>query len=375
MIPKELQDFKQWVCWKLIERDGKPTKPPYNPVTFQFASNTNPDTWNSYDKAIESSKNFDGVGFVFTEEDDYVGIDLDKCRKEDGTWSNEALEIVFTLDSYTEISPSGKGLHVIVRGKLPEGSNRKGWVEMYDKGRYFTMTGTHFEGTPLEIKDRQEELERVHKKWVAREEKETTKNEPPQQSGILSDDKILELACNAKNADKFISLWNGSTTPYGNDESRADSALMSILAFYTQDDAQLERLWKQSGLARDKTYRPDYVKRTINNALSLIKETYKPPKEKYDNPEMQIPEVLSIKDIYNMDLPDREWLIEGHIAREAITYLVGDPGTHKTTILLDMAISCNEKIPFISTFQTTPIKILFVDKENGLRTFKAHSTK
>ena len=105
-----------------------------------------------------------GVGFVFTEDDPYAGIDIDKCRNsETGEIDQWARKIVDALDSYTEISPSGTGLHIFVKATLPGPNNRKGPLEMYESGRYFTLTGEHLGGTPTEIHERQDVLERLYR--------------------------------------------------------------------------------------------------------------------------------------------------------------------------------------------------------------------
>ena len=103
------------------------------------------------------------MGFVFTYDDPFVGIDLDKCRDaETGKTEDWAQKVIDDLNSYTEISPSGTGYHIIVKGKMPEdGANRKGRLEVYEKGRYFTVTGDHVEGTPEAINERQEALNAV----------------------------------------------------------------------------------------------------------------------------------------------------------------------------------------------------------------------
>ena len=94
-------------------------------------------------------RGYGGIGFVFTPEDDLCGVDLDGCLDpETGEIEPWAWEIIEELDSYTEISPSGTGVHILVRGELPEGRNRKGRFETYDRGRYFTVTGKHLAGTP-----------------------------------------------------------------------------------------------------------------------------------------------------------------------------------------------------------------------------------
>src|SRR5215213_6780349 len=159
-----MRDLRQWLCWRSVERDGKPTKIPYSPITGQRASSRTPETWTGYEEAVRACKEhgYGGIGFVFTSEDDLCGVDLDGCLDpETGEIEPWAWEIVEQLDSYTEISPSGTGVHVLVRAQLPEGRNRKGRFEAYDRRRYFTVTGRHLEGTPRSIESRQEQLERV----------------------------------------------------------------------------------------------------------------------------------------------------------------------------------------------------------------------
>src|SRR3712207_331441 len=161
---QNIQDLRQWLCWNTEERDGKPTKVPYSPLSGERASSTNPQTWAGYEDAVEACKErgYGGIGFVFTPEDDLCGVDLDGCLEpETGEVEGWAQEIIEELNSYTEVSPSGAGVHILIRGKLPEGHNRKGRFEVYDKGRYFTVTGKHLAGTPQSIKSRQQQLQRV----------------------------------------------------------------------------------------------------------------------------------------------------------------------------------------------------------------------
>jgi putative DNA primase/helicase len=144
-IPQELKELKQWVLWKLVKRKGqdKPTKVPFQ-VNGKNADSTKPETWNTFDLVVktytENPGKYNGIGFVFSENDPYVGIDIDNCIIE-GVIGDSALNIIQTLNGYTETSPSGSGIHIIVKGTKPGTKNRKGPYEMYDRGRYFTMTG------------------------------------------------------------------------------------------------------------------------------------------------------------------------------------------------------------------------------------------
>ena len=151
-IPRELRDLDQWVGWKRVHRDGasKPTKIPLDAKTGNTASTTDPTTWASFEAALAAfrSGQGDGIGFVFSPDDPYTGIDLDHCYDPvTGTMADWAQDIIDRFDSYTEWSPSGMGIHIIIKAQLPGKGRRKGSIEMYSEGRYFTVTGAKFDGT------------------------------------------------------------------------------------------------------------------------------------------------------------------------------------------------------------------------------------
>jgi putative DNA primase/helicase len=138
-IPTELRVRPQWVMWQAVGE--KPDKVPYSARTGRKASSTDLMTWSTFEEAMEAHKQgtYDGVGFVFSSGDPYTGVDLDSCVNENGEIALWALEIVRYLDSYTEFSATGTGLHIIVRGDVP--NRRKGNVEVYSSKRFFTVTG------------------------------------------------------------------------------------------------------------------------------------------------------------------------------------------------------------------------------------------
>lgn len=144
-IPEELKVPRQWVLWKLEERNGRMTKVPYQP-SGGHADVTAPITWNTFDVCVRALQtgNFSGIGFVFAKGDDsYAGVDLDKCRDlQSGVTEPWAAQIIREIDSYTELSQSKTGWHIIVKHSgLTVDGGRKKRVEMYCRGRYFCMTG------------------------------------------------------------------------------------------------------------------------------------------------------------------------------------------------------------------------------------------
>jgi primase-polymerase (primpol)-like protein len=146
-IPEELRARPQWVCWRLEDRDGKSTKVPYAPRVGMSvrASSTDLMTWGTFSEALAAYEDggYDGVGFVFSSADPFVGIDLDDCRDPvSGEIAPWALKIIDRVrEGYAEASPSGTGVHIIVEGKVRGGGMRKGKHEMYSRERYFTVTG------------------------------------------------------------------------------------------------------------------------------------------------------------------------------------------------------------------------------------------
>ncbi len=282
---QNMRDLKQWVCWRSEERDGKPTKIPYSPLTSKRASSTDPDTWSGYPEAVAAYKEYgyDGIGFVFTDADPYCGVDLDRCLDpETGEIEPWAQEIIDELDSYTEISPSGTGVHILVRATLPEGRNRKGRIEMYGRDRYFTMSGRHLKGTPRTVEDRQEQLLAFRRRVLGELPDADGRDAPHPMNGTrLSDQEILMKAASAENGEKFRRLWAGYTSGYEHDDneghSEADLALCAMLAFWARPDPErIDRLFRQSGLYRKKWQRIDYRERTIARALNGRTEFYEP---------------------------------------------------------------------------------------------------
>ncbi len=141
-VPELMRQYDHWVVYRVEERDGRLTKIPYIAGGVGKAKTTDSRTWRSFDEAIRALETgrFAGIGFVFSSGDPFAGVDLDNCRNpETGELEEWAAQIVATLGGYAEASPSGTGVHVIVRGKAP--NKKRGRVEAYSERRFFTVTG------------------------------------------------------------------------------------------------------------------------------------------------------------------------------------------------------------------------------------------
>lgn len=169
---QELSQLDQWVTWKREANDvGNITKIPYDPKTGYRASSTDPATWSTHAQAVAASKL---IGFVFSSDDPYSGVDLDDCYDPaTQKLTPEAQEIVDLLSSYTEISPSGSGVKIFCRGILPSAiKHSDGFkIEVYSTKRFFTVTNQHFSGSPETIEHRQGELDLIAERFAPNQPK------------------------------------------------------------------------------------------------------------------------------------------------------------------------------------------------------------
>lgn len=256
-IPQELKGKPNWVCWREepCKGTGELTKPPINPHTGHYASPTDPDTWGTLQEALEARKRLrlPGIGFVLTKDSGIVAIDLDHCRNpETGDLTPMAQRTVERLKSYTEVSPSGEGLHIFVSGSLPpDGKCRIKDIELYDSARYLTVTGHRIESTPAFLEERQDAVDALH--------------------GWISGDAALVEAAKADDP-LFAALWDGDRSQYEGDDSAADLALCNKLApLCGRDPVQMDRIFRWSALMRPKWDEPrgsrTYGQMTIDRAL------------------------------------------------------------------------------------------------------------
>lgn len=257
-IPEELKRLRNWVCWK-AEPDPKAhsgiSKKPINPFTGGQAQSNNPDTWADFETAVRVSSDFAGIGFMF-DKSGYFGVDLDDMPEAladflNGGTNNVIAEFVNTLQSYTELSQSKNGIHIICRGRLPEGRRRSGKFEMYDSGRFFVMTGDYCSEF-ISISDGTEAVKPLHDKYLMQGKNNANSNEkidfvsPGGQNLILSANEIIKKARNSQNSSKFEALYKGDISGYAS-QSEADMAFCNMIAFWCGRDVELkEKLRKAS---------------------------------------------------------------------------------------------------------------------------------
>ncbi|NLP13181.1 MAG: hypothetical protein GX383_01570 [Clostridium sp.] len=275
-IPEELKLLPQWVCHT--------NKVPFNPATGKAAKAGQPDTWARFVDAVKAVGNYEGIGFEFNN-NGIIGIDLDKVIAEDGTLTAEAAEIVSMLDSYTEYSPSGRGLHIFVKGDIPVDGRKKGFIEMYKAKRYFTMTGNVY-GELTTIKERSEQVKQLFDKYFSdsKSEKSADTNNPCNRTA--KDYLSIGLAKDTV----FKALWNGDyQSEKCTSESEADLALMGKLLYWCSGNtnAAIEAFINSPYAAgkddkhTTKLERSDYMKRTAMKAMQGLTSTAAGDDEKF----------------------------------------------------------------------------------------------
>ena len=314
-IPLEIKQTRRWIGYKIENRDGKDTKVPYNAISGDKARSNDSSTWTNFKVALLGyiKYKFDGIGFMLGEDKNtgtkYFGVDLDNHESSvtgnkpmtDKEFEDFINKIVNTLNSYAEYSHSGEGVHIICKGSLPDGRRKSTHIEMYDKGRFFTMTGQTILNVP--IQDRTLEVIPVWEEYLKREEDDYEEVNPSQKGKIvfgygvkyvsttvvgksqMSDDELIDKILSSTKGTAFNKLYNGNISDYQDDHSKADMALCQILAFWTRNDKeQIDRIFRRSGLMRKKwdTYRGDitYGEMTINEAIRRQTDTYTPKSEK-----------------------------------------------------------------------------------------------
>jgi len=280
-IPAELRELPRWVVWRWGEidaRTGKRKKPPYCPGRpDQHASSTKPGTWGSFTDACAVVRRGDADGIGFALGPPYVGVDLDAELSEE-----DRAAVVRTLNSYAEWSVSGIGCHVIVRADLNGHGRHPEGLGVFETARFFYFTGEHMSGTPTTIEDRQEQLDEVLARFLPTPDV----REPvrPSQPIDVADDELLARAGRARNCREFLRLYEGAWEGRYPSQSEADSALCTMLGFWTGGDHdRVDRLFRRSGLMRAKwdsrRGESTYGDVTIERALAGLTATYDPPSQ------------------------------------------------------------------------------------------------
>ena len=376
MTIEELKNKNQWINWNYkLTKDNIKTKIPiaYNGQ----ATGTNKDysrTWTTYENVYKSRNKYSGIGVIFT--NGLCGIDIDHKNNDDPM----VKDIINLMDTYTELSPSGNGYHLLFTvdlTKVPTITNSKGekklndiyylknphnQIECYMDGltnRYFTFTGNVINDKP--ICERTKELLVFLEKYMIRNNKLLSKSKTTISS--KTDEEIIELL--RKSNDKFIKLYDeGDISLYNNDNSSADMGLACIIAHYSQDFNQIDRIFKTSKLYRNKWEREDYKEMTINKAISMASEEDIKPQDL---------EYISAIELQTKDLPPVVYYVD-KILPQGLNLICSVPKLGKSWLALDLCLSICNGTPFLN-FKTKQAGCLYLALEDSYNRLKGRMNK
>lgn len=395
-IPKRISLGGKFCIWKYEEVDGRPTKVLYQPENEGKRARSNDvSTFSTLARARgawRKNEKYDGVGLLISKEitDGVSAIDIDHCIDEDGVINDLALDIIRTMDSYTEKSPSGHGVRILFNAGGLEYDREKYYImnharglEIYVSGvtnKFVSLTGDALR--KVETFDSKEEaLSIVLEKYMRRPEKKTSSVSTPGRPLDISDEDLIQKAC--EKSSKFERLWSGDLSDYRTidadgrvheDHSAGDLALCGLLMWWTNGDrARVERLFENSGLMRDKWRREDYRRSTLDrvsftggydptyyDASLPSLETYEEPSDYYEEDyevqevenESQVQEVKEappksgvdfLDEFYNTvqtkvfkpiptGIPSIDKVTGGGFMRKTLVTLGSAPGMGKTAI-------------------------------------------
>jgi putative DNA primase/helicase len=334
-IPERLKAHKNFVVWRREQRGDKTTKVPYSPKTWVAASTTNPDDWADLDDAItaKAAGNFDGIGFVFDEAAGIVGIDLDHCilagENGNSTLTDFAEDIVMTMNSYTEVSPSKTGLHILVEATYIGKGIKRSEIEIYGNERYFTLTGNVIVARLSTIENRQDEVNSL----IAGYEKGSST--PAVAIGAVNlshDEDLVRRYCEDEYRER---LWVHKARHPSQSEYDMAIASTAMHAGFTKKEAAAliyhNRVLHDEN--PDKAKRTSYIEDTISKAALSTKYVREAEAEKIVETNSLL---FAAKDV--VSTPKKiSWLIKNYIPTHGIIWIAGEWSTKKTFLALNMA--------------------------------------
>lgn len=318
-IPDNLKKEKRWCLYKIIQRDGKNTKLPLMPSAKPAKSNDKM-TWHSYEDCIAALNRNIGEGLGFFLGEGYIGIDIDKVSDDimayslDYRASSMTADFLREISTYAELSPSKTGLHFIGKGKVPGERKRHKNLEIYDEGRFFTVTGNVIKDkNRSRIKPIEQELLPLYQKYMPtvgnqsedkekrnEKEKKSIKENPFVQRYRKSSNDVLELLFEkgyfSYTGEDLRRIYYGNYESYFNSRSETDFFMLKRLIYYTSDINEAVSLIENSGLKREKWYKrrgnTNYIHYIANKAISSINQFYHwekayRPKRKTDKEEQK----------------------------------------------------------------------------------------
>jgi len=371
-VPEEIKKNGKYCSWKLEPRKDKPkpAKVPYNPKTGQRANVADPSTFCSFDEALAHlTPEFNGIGILI--DGSISALDLDNCLNEQGHLTPMADDIVRTMNCYTEVSPSGRGIRILFT--VAPGydfkknkyyiNNQKIGVEAYIADatpKYVTLTGnTNTPGVGLE--ERSAELNQVLEKYMLRNKDAdpadvATANpaaQPPGRQPQLTADPnlIVQRIQSSRSGQLFQKLFDGDMSDYGNDHSKADLAFCNFVAAFTKDPLVIDTIVRRSKLMRPKWDSPrgntTYGRMTIDNAIRTAIQYERTRAVAAQPPVLVGDQPISASELMKLNLPELVFLVEGMLAQGTVAILAGSPKGGKSWLALELGLAIAGNTKFL----------------------------
>ncbi len=369
-IPGSLAQHAQWVCWRYESREGedRPTKMPYQAKHPTWrASSTKPATWSDVDTALMSATQhgFDGVGFVFKKDQGIVGVDLDRVLNEDGSLVPWARPWVAELNTYMEVSPSGRGIKAICFGTLPDKGINAGDLEMYDHGRYFTITGNRVDGTPPEPQLLDGTVERLYALAKAKQEqreheREYSRRERYAEAALLKEAEGVRLAPAGTRNDSL---------------NRAAFSLGQLVASGLLDESTV--LDTLAAAAGEAGLHIAEIRATLQSGMRAgVQHPRSLPAAMVNRVSGEITDMtawwsqgITLAELQHKYFEPLRWIIE-QICPEGVTLVAAKPKSKKSWIALGLALAIAMQRLALGRLMVNPGRVLFLDLEGNQRRIK-----
>ena len=362
--PADLRTRHHWVVWRYgPASNSKPRKIPYSPRTGSCASSTDPTTWATFEQAIEayaSADYYSGIGYVFSGSDGMAGLDLDDCIREDGSLAPWAQQIVDQFKTYTEISPSERGVKLFFRGRKPAfaGCSVKnidpsgGELEVYDSGRYFTLTGNRLPATTQELADRQAELDDLCSRYW---------NPQATPSPAAASQPVPGMQRHSDRASKCLSTMLRMNV---NDKGDGSYRLYAVACRCVEHDlSDVEAVQTIRLYAQIQPFPTDWTDAEFLQRVRDAEKKCQRGKAMAAQQEDTKPVRRGIGELMN-DYPQlRTPVIEGLLREGETMNVIAPPKTGKSWLVTDLALAVASGSPWLGRFRTTQGKVLIIDNE------------
>jgi hypothetical protein len=337
-IPTRLKKFPFWAVWKAEKRaNGKLNKAPRDPRTGTFAKVNDVTTFSSFADAKKAydAGGYDGIGLLICSQKKIIGVDIDDCLS-GGILTQESQRIINELGTYTEKSPSGKGIRCIGKSDQVLSLNgcRKGSVELYTDRRFLTITGHRLNEN--EVRQCRIPFQKIH-------------------VGIFNNADPNPTERNLDSI-KQSPLFKGDIAGFDS-QSHAEFALCCLLCRDgITDPKEIYEIFATSGLKRQKWERQDYLDRTIEKAISATRDSYKSSKKKIT--------LLNTEEMISNPPVEVPCVIRDFVPRGQIGGMIGDGKVGKSSLLMQMGIVVATGISKEPFFVDGPQKVLLVNVED-----------